>query len=96
MNIHVENLSFKTREETLRKVFEEFGEVASIKISIDSSTGQPKGQGMVTMLNEKEAERAVVTLNNQELDGMLIVVKKIGAGGAPRKGPRGGGGGIFG
>lgn len=79
MNIFVARLNFKTRREDLQKAFENFGEVASVKIVKDRDTGRSKGYGFVEMPNDEEANRAIAALNETELDGRAIVVKPANA-----------------
>jgi RNA recognition motif-containing protein len=88
MNIFVAKLNYDTREDDLRYAFEEFGEVSSAKIIMDKFTGRSKGFGFVEMPNDEEAMNAIDELNDSELDGRRIVVKKA----RPRE-DRGGGGG---
>lgn len=76
MNIFVAKLSFDTQEDGLRAAFEEFGEVDSVKIITDKFSGRSKGFGFVEMPNDDEAQAAINDLNDQELDGRTIVVKK--------------------
>jgi len=96
MNIFVAKLNFATNETTLRDAFEEFGSVDSVKIIMDHMTGKSKGFGFVEMPNDDEAYDAINELNDTELDGRTIVVKKArprGEGGDNRGGRGGGGGG---
>lgn len=76
MNIFVAKLSYQTSEETLKKLFEEFGEVESAKIIFDKLAGRSKGFGFVEMPNDDEALAAIDKLNDQVVDGRNIVVKK--------------------
>lgn len=91
MNIFVAKLNFKTESEDLRSVFEQFGEVDSAKVILDHFTGKSRGFGFVEMPNEDEGRAAIEALNETQLDGNTIVVKKA----EPRKsqGQGGGGGG---
>jgi RNA recognition motif-containing protein len=75
MNIFVANLSFKLREEQLRRVFEAYGEVESARIITDRNSGRSRGYGFVVMPNESEAETAIKELNDTELEGRNLVVK---------------------
>ena len=103
MNIFVGSLPFKIEESELQEIFEEYGEVTSVKIITDRATGRSKGFGFVEMTNEEEAKKAIEELNNAEIEGRTIVVnkaeeKKEGsrpAGGGFRGGNAGGGGGGF-
>jgi RNA recognition motif-containing protein len=95
MNIFVAKLSFDTQEDHLKEVFEEFGEVSTAKIIMDKFTGRSKGFGFIEMPNDEEAQNAINDLNESELDGRNIVVKKA----EPRErsnNRRGGGGGYGG
>ncbi len=76
MNIFVAKLSFDTQSDDLRECFEEFGEVASANVITDKFTGKSKGFGFVEMENDDEAKNAISELNDTELDGRTIVVKK--------------------
>jgi RNA recognition motif-containing protein len=101
MNIFVAKLSFDTQDEDLREVFEEFGEVTTASVITDKFTGKSKGYAFVEMPNDDEASNAIKELNESELDGRTIVVKKAeprearsgGGGGGGRGGYGGGGGG---
>ena len=90
MNIFVAKLSFDTHEDDLRAAFEEFGEVDSAKIIMDKFTGRSKGFGFVEMPDDDAARDAISQLNDTDLDGRTIVVKKA----EPRENRdrRGGGG----
>lgn len=90
MNIFVAKLSFDTTSEDLEDVFSQFGEVSSANVIMDRDTGRSKGFGFVEMPEDDDAYAAIEALNETELDGRTIVVKKA----EPRKGGgnRGGGG----
>ncbi len=91
MNIFVAKLSYETSTETLQRVFEAFGDVESVKIIMDRDTGRSKGYGFVEMPNDDEGLAAIQDLNDTDLDGRQIVVKKADP---PRSNNRGGGGGY--
>jgi RNA recognition motif-containing protein len=76
MNIYVGNLPYNVVEEDLREIFEEYGEVASVKIISDKLTGRSKGFGFVEMDNDQEAGKAIEELNNAELSGRNIRVNE--------------------
>jgi RNA recognition motif-containing protein len=75
MNIFIAKLNFKTRKEELEAAFAKFGQVSSAKIVRDKDTGRSKGFGFVEMPNDDEAHAAIAGMNEQELDGRVIVVK---------------------
>ena len=91
MNIFVARLNFDTDSDTLREVFESFGEVDTAKVISDHFTGKSRGFGFVEMPNDDEAYAAIEQLNDTDLDGNTIVVKKA----EPRGGNRRQGGGNF-
>ena len=76
MNIFVAKLNYATSDDALRQAFEEFGTVDSAKIIMDRDTQRSKGFGFVEMPNDDEAHQAINELNETNLDGRTIVVKK--------------------
>lgn len=87
MNIFVARLSYDTTDEGLLAAFEQFGTVSSAKVIMDRETGRSKGFGFVEMDNDDEAHAAIEGLNETDLDGRTIIVKKA----RPRNENRGGG-----
>lgn len=95
MNIFVAKLNPNTREDTLRSLFEEFGEVSSAKVIFDKETGRSKGYGFVEMPDDDEGNSAINGLNESEFENSTIVVKKARpreSNGAGANRNRGGGG----
>jgi RNA recognition motif-containing protein len=76
MNIFVAKLNYDTQSEDLRKVFEQYGDVSSANVIMDKFTGRSKGYGFVEMDEDNDAQEAIGDLNDSELDGRTIVVKK--------------------
>ncbi|MBE0638140.1 MAG: RNA-binding protein [Bacteroidales bacterium] len=76
MNIFVANLSFKMRDEQLKKIFEPYGEVESVRIITDRNSGRSKGYGFVVMPNDDEAATAIKELNEMEVEERKLVVKE--------------------
>lgn len=74
MNMYVSNLSFQVQEEDLRQLFESFGEVTSAKIITDRETGRSRGFGFVEMSSSEQANKAMSSLNNKEIEGRTISV----------------------
>lgn len=87
-NIFVGNLSFNTREEELRQLFEPFGQVDRVSILTDRDTGRSRGFGFVEMSSNEDGEKAITALNGSQLGGRTINVNE-----ARPKTDRGGGGG---
>jgi cold-inducible RNA-binding protein len=98
-NIFVGNLSFGATEDTVRSLFEQYGTVERVSIVTDRDTGRAKGFGFVEMTGDAEAERAISSLNGQELDGRNLTINEArpkedrgGFGGGRGNGGGGGGG----
>ncbi|MBR5933906.1 MAG: RNA-binding protein [Treponema sp.] len=72
--IYVGNLSYSTTDETLRNQFSQFGQVESVSIIMDRVTGKSKGFGFVEMTNERDADNAIATINQKEIDGRKVRV----------------------
>ncbi len=76
MNIYIGNLSYKVRENDLREVIEEYGQVDSCKIITDRETRKSKGFAFVEMADDSAAAKAIAELNGAEFDGRTMVVKE--------------------
>ncbi len=110
MNIYVGNISFKTTDEELLQLFQQYGEVSSAKIIKDRETGRSRGFAFVEMADDIDAASAIEALNESEQDGMQITVREAtpkpefkkpfnrggGGGGGGYRGGSGGGGGYRG
>jgi RNA recognition motif-containing protein len=100
MNIYVANIPFKASEDELREVFEQHGEVSSVKIILDKETNRSRGFGFVEMADSEAAKQAIDELNGYSFLGKELVVNEARPkSDAPRSGGgfnRGGGNGGFG
>ena len=76
MNIYAGNLHFKMGEEDLKGIFEEYGQVVSVKIVTDRETGRSKGFGFVEMADNESGREAVKELNGAEVMGRTIKVNE--------------------
>lgn len=76
MNIYVGNLAYSTTEDGLRQLFEEYGEVTSVKIITDKFTGKPRGFAFVEMTNDQEAQKAIDELNGKQFEDRTLSVKE--------------------
>jgi RNA recognition motif-containing protein len=76
MNIFVANLSFDTTEADMRKLFEGFGNVASVAIVMrkDRKGSKSRGFGFVDMSDEKQVLAAIAALDGQEFMGRPLDV----------------------
>lgn len=78
MNMYVSNLSFNTRDEELKELFEAYGTVSSAKVITDRTSGQSRGFGFVEMDSDAEANEAMKGLDRKEVEGrsMSVTVAK--------------------
>jgi RNA recognition motif-containing protein len=76
MNLFVTNISQLVKEEALKALFSEFGQVSSVKIISDKYTGESKGFGFVDMVNDNQAFTAIEKLMNAEFFGRKLMVSK--------------------
>jgi len=75
-NIYVGNLSYDTDESTLKEIFSDFGTVESVMIITDRHTGYSKGFGFVEMASDEEAQSAIESLNEKEINGRNLRVNE--------------------
>ncbi|MBI5916017.1 MAG: RNA-binding protein [Bacteroidetes bacterium] len=76
MTIFVSKLNDSTHSDEQKKVFDVFGSVNSAQVVINNLTGKSRGFGFVEMESEDEATTAIQDLQNSELNGRTITVKK--------------------
>ena len=72
--LFVNNLSYKTTDDSLKKYFSKYGEVESTKIVIDKETGRPKGVGFCKFCDSADAAKALADNDNLYLDGRPLAV----------------------
>jgi hypothetical protein len=70
--LYVSNLSEATTDEIIREIFAEFGEIESIEMGVDETTEDRFA--LVTMVVEKQATKALNTLNGREVEGNVLLV----------------------
>ncbi|MGL4593915.1 MAG: RNA recognition motif domain-containing protein [Thermoguttaceae bacterium] len=98
MKLYVGNLSYRTTEDELRRVFGEHGSVGQVEIITDRATGRSKGFAFVEMTSSDEANNAINSLNGMELGDRTLTVNEARPreerpSGGRRFGGGGGGGG---
>ena len=96
--LYVGNLSYRTRDDQLRDVFSQAGEVVDVYLPTDRETGRMRGFGFVEMATDDEAREAIRMFDGYTLDDRQLRVNeaqaKPGDGGGERRGGgdrRGGG-----
>ncbi len=99
--LYVGNLSYNTHEEDLREAFSKIGEVLSVTLIVDQTTGRSKGFGFVEMASDEDADKAISSLNGTSFMDRSITVNEArpktergrsGFGGGGNRGRYGGGG----
>ena len=77
-NIFVGNLQFGATEESVRKLFAEYGRVENVRVEVDRDTGISRGIALVEMGSDADAERAIAEtktkLNRVKLEGTALTV----------------------
>jgi len=76
MNIYVGQLPYSVTEEELREMFQQYGEVANLKLIMDKYSGRSKGFCFVEMPNNAEADQAIKGLNKSVVKGREIKVNQ--------------------
>lgn len=89
MNIYVGNLATDVTEDDLKKAFEAFGEVSSVKIIKDMFSGFSKGFGFIEMPGKQQAQKAMDELNGHDLKGKPMRVNEARPPRDQRRNPRG-------
>lgn len=75
MNIYVGNLPYTTEESEITEMFEQYGEVYSVKLIKDFDTGKLKGFGFVEM-EQNGGNEAINGLNDKEFGDRKIIVNE--------------------
>jgi RNA recognition motif-containing protein len=89
--LYVGNLPYETTESDLQTLFEAAGQVSTINIVRDRTTGQARGFAFVEMGDVEGARRAISELDKHQYGGRSLTVNE-----AKPMTPRGSGGGFGG
>lgn len=76
MNLYIGNLDYGIKEDQLKSLFEEFGEVTSVKIITDKFTGRSKGFGFVEMSDNSAGSAAISALNGKAINNRDMTVSE--------------------
>jgi len=105
ISLKVDNLTYRTTPDDLRRVFERCGEVGDIYIPRDRYTRESRGFAFVRFYDKRDAEDALEAMDGRMLDGreLRVQMARYGRPTSPRQnyggrrggygGRRGGGGG---
>jgi len=75
-SLFVGNISWDTTWQTLKDIFSAHGSVVRADVAMDKFTKRSRGYGTVKMSSAAEAEAAIKALNDTEVDGRNIQVRK--------------------
>ena len=76
MNIFIASLPYRLEEAEIKEIFEDYGEVSSVKLITDRETGKKRGFGFVEMPNEEEALAAIKAMDKTEIYDRTIAVSQ--------------------
>lgn len=84
--LFVGSLPWSVTNDSLKALFEQYGEITEAVVINDRDTGRSKGFGFVTFAKEEDAQKAL-EMNGKEVEGRTIVVNAA----KPRENRTGGG-----
>ena len=94
-NIFVGNLDYTVTAESVRSLFERYGNVERVNLVTDRETGRSRGFAFVEMPDARQADQAITALNGTDLAGRALNVNearpKPEGGHGFSRGPLGGG-----
>jgi RNA recognition motif-containing protein len=76
MNIYVGNLPWSVKDDELRQLFTDYGDVSSANVIMDKFSGRSRGFGFVEMPDSLAAENAIKALNEKEIGGRNLRVNE--------------------
>jgi RNA recognition motif-containing protein len=74
MTIHITNLSPNLIEADLQRLFTPFGEIDAVEIKRDKLNNRSQGSAHIDMPVEREALKAIDSLNGHSLGGKSLIV----------------------
>ena len=74
--LYVGNLPYRANENDVKTLFEQFGEVKSVRLMKDKKTGKRRGFGFVVMDSKEGLEKAISELNNAEFGQRTLKVRE--------------------
>jgi RNA recognition motif-containing protein len=72
--IFVGNLPWSVKDDKLKEIFSEFGNVTSANVISDRHSGRSKGFAFVEFETDEEAAKAIEGMNEKEVEGRQIKV----------------------
>ncbi|CAA7022704.1 unnamed protein product [Microthlaspi erraticum] len=72
--LFVKGISFSSTEETLTEAFSQCGQVLGVDLIMDKFKCRPKGFAYVKFSSREEADKALLELNGQLVDGRVVIL----------------------
>ncbi|MFW6233603.1 MAG: RNA recognition motif domain-containing protein [Nanoarchaeota archaeon] len=76
MKLFVGNLPWSIRNEKLKEIFSEAGNITDAVVITDKFSNKSKGFGFVEFSNEEDAKKAIELFNGKEVEGRELKVDK--------------------
>jgi RNA recognition motif-containing protein len=76
VRLYVANLDFSIGSRELKELFEAHGSVTDCQIILKKGSGRSRGFGFITMPNQEEAMKTMVSMNGQPFKGRSLVVNE--------------------
>ncbi len=77
--LFLKNLPYQASEAELRRAFERFGRVSSVRMPLNRLTGQPSGFAFVAMPSYDDADEAMTRMNGATMGGRTLIVNEARA-----------------
>ena len=87
VSLKVDNLTYRTTPEDLRRVFEKYGEVGDLYIPRDRFSRESRGFAFVRYYDKRDAEDAMDAMDGAILDGRELRVQMARYGRPTNRGP---------
>ena len=82
----MDNISYRTTEEDIARIFDRYGEIGDIYIPRDYGSGGMRGFAFVRFYSRRDAEYAIEHVDGKQMDGREL---RCQVAMHPRPGPRG-------
>lgn len=76
MKLYVGNLPWSIKNDKLKELFSEFGEVTDAVVITDKFTRRSKGFGFVEFANDEEGKKAIEAMSGKEIEGRELKVNE--------------------
>lgn len=74
--IYVGNIGGSVTADTIRDVFEPYGEIEDVDLATEKKTGRPRGFAIVLMRDPIQGRAAIAAVKGKQLSGRTLVVNE--------------------